>query len=81
MKKFLLSLTLIFFAATAFAAGPVDTSKAMKGLTKKDQKKEFVIATVVKVDGIAWFDRMRDGVKQFSKETGHDAWMMGPSQA
>ena len=81
MKKLFVALTLLFFAATAFAAGPVDTSKAMKGLSKKEVKKEFVIATVVKVDGIAWFDRMRDGVKQFSKETGHDAWMLGPSQA
>ena len=37
--------------------------------------------TVVKVDGIAWFDRMREGVKQFGDDTGHDTWMVGPSQA
>lgn len=81
MKKLFAGIMILAFAATAFAGGPVDTSKALKGIAKKDVKKEFVIATVVKVDGIAWFDRMRDGVKQFSKVTGHDTWMMGPSQA
>ena len=44
-------------------------------------EEEYSIATVVKVDGIAWFDRMRDGVKQFGEDTGNDTWMVGPSQA
>jgi simple sugar transport system substrate-binding protein len=35
----------------------------------------------VKVDGIAWFDRMRDGVKQFKADTRQDTWEVGPSQA
>src|SRR5690606_33632452 len=43
--------------------------------------KKYTIATVVKVDGIAWFDRMREGVEQFKEDTGHDVWMVGPSQA
>ncbi|NLL36797.1 MAG: autoinducer 2 ABC transporter substrate-binding protein [Fretibacterium sp.] len=41
----------------------------------------FRIATVVKVDGIAWFDRMRVGVDEYAKETGHDLWMVGPAKA
>lgn len=69
-------------AAPAFAAdGPVDTSHVRKDIDKAHTKKAYSIATVVKVDGIAWFDRMRDGVEQFGKETGHDTWMLGPSQA
>ncbi len=75
-------------AAAAWAAamparaanGPVDTSKLPAGLDARSSKK-FTIATVVKVDGIAWFDRMREGVGQFGKDLGHDAWMVGPSQA
>jgi simple sugar transport system substrate-binding protein len=39
------------------------------------------MVTVVKVDGIAWFDRMRAGVDQFGRDTGHDVRMIGPSQA
>ncbi len=77
----------IFLAAALVAGpalagdGPVDTSKVRKDILKDATGKEYSIATVVKVDGIAWFDRMRDGVKQFGSETGHDTWMVGPSQA
>lgn len=66
---------------TAWADSPaVDTSSVPKDITAKATKK-YSIATVVKVDGIAWFDRMRVGVKQFGGDTGHDTWMVGPSQA
>ena len=85
MKKLLSSLTvaLAIASAPAFAGpnGPVDTSKVRPDITAKAAGKKFTIATVVKVDGIAWFDRMRVGVGQFGKDTGHDTWMVGPSQA
>ena len=44
----------------------------------QDQKS---IATVVKIDGIQWFDRMRQGVEQFAADTGHNAFQVGPAQA
>src|SRR5690606_11832092 len=59
----------------------VDTSAINKDLIATKADKKYTIATVVKVDGIAWFDRMRDGIKQFETDTGHDVWMVGPSQA
>jgi simple sugar transport system substrate-binding protein len=69
-------------ASFAIAAnGVVDASKVRKDITASATKKKYTIATVVKVDGIAWFDRMRDGVKQFKSDNGHDTWMVGPSQA
>lgn len=43
--------------------------------------KKYKIATVVKVDGIAWFDRMRTGIKEYAAETGMDLWMLGPAKA
>ncbi len=67
--------------AYAHASGPLDTSKVRADLTTKASGKTYTIATVVKVDGIAWFDRMRDGVKQFKTDTGQDTWEVGPSQA
>jgi simple sugar transport system substrate-binding protein len=44
----------------------------------QDQKK---IATVVKIAGIQWFNRMEEGVKQYAADTGHDAFQVGPAQA
>ncbi|CBS89751.1 autoinducer 2 ABC transporter substrate-binding protein [Azospirillum lipoferum] len=83
MKKLLSSLIVAasLVAGPAMAADPVPTPDAVKTLKSDATKKKYSIATVVKVDGIAWFDRMRDGVKQFAGDTGHDTWMVGPSQA
>ena len=65
----------------AWAAGEaVDVSQVARGIDAKATKK-YSIATVVKVDGIAWFDRMRVGVKQFGADNKQDTWMVGPSQA
>lgn len=39
------------------------------------------IATVVKIAGIQWFNRMEEGVKQYAADTGNDAFEVGPAQA
>jgi simple sugar transport system substrate-binding protein len=44
-------------------------------------KRPYTIATIVKLDGIAWFARMREGVEKFGKETGHKCFLLGPAQA
>ncbi|ACM03828.1 MULTISPECIES: autoinducer 2 ABC transporter substrate-binding protein [Cereibacter] len=75
------ALALSVLAAPAVAQDIVDVSKVNKDLIATKDGKEYSIATVVKVDGIAWFDRMRDGITQFQNDTGHDVWMVGPSQA
>jgi simple sugar transport system substrate-binding protein len=41
----------------------------------------YTIATIVKLDGIAWFERMREGVQRFGRETGHKCFLLGPAQA
>lgn len=46
--------------------------------TAQDSKK---IATVVKIAGIQWFNRMEEGVKQYAADTGHEAFQVGPAQA
>src|SRR5690242_1621972 len=43
--------------------------------------KRYKIATVGKVEGIAWFDDMKKGVTRFAAETGQDAFMQSPAQA
>ena len=66
MKKlFPLVAALVLAGATFVSAagnGPVDVTKVRKDITVTATKKKYTIATVVKVDGIAWFDRMRVGV-------------------
>lgn len=81
MKTLLASLLTLLLVSTAWASGPIDTKDVIKGISTKEAGKKFAIATVVKVDGIAWFDRMREGVEQFKDDTGQDTWMVGPSQA
>jgi simple sugar transport system substrate-binding protein len=39
------------------------------------------IATVVKIAGIQWFNRMEEGVNQFAADTGANAFQVGPAQA
>lgn len=82
MKRLIAAMIFGLVAATAFAAGgPVDTSKVRRDITATAIGKKYKIATVVKVDGIAWFERMRAGVRQFGNETGHDTWLVGPSHS
>ncbi len=68
-------------AIPAGAASVLDTSKVSKDINVKPGGKKFSIVTVVSIDGVAWFDRMREGVKQFAADTGHDTWEVGPSKA
>lgn len=39
------------------------------------------IATVVKIAGIQWFNRMEEGVKQYAADTGANAFQVGPAEA
>ena len=39
------------------------------------------IATVVKIAGIQWFNRMEEGVNRYAEETGANAFQVGPAQA
>jgi simple sugar transport system substrate-binding protein len=39
------------------------------------------IATVVKLVGVAWFNRMEEGVLRYGADTGHDTFLLGPPQA
>ena len=36
--------------------------------------KQYTIVNVPKVAGIAWFDRMKQGVERFAADTGHNAY-------
>lgn len=48
----------------------------------KESASHYTIATIVKMkNGHAWFDRMEQGVKKFSADTGHHTFLIGPPHA
>jgi len=47
----------------------------------KTGTRQYTIATVVKVDGITWFERMRAGVDSFARQSGHECFQIGPPRA
>ena len=63
------TLTAAALATTALAAPAI----------AQDEPRD--IATVVKIAGIQWFDRMQEGVDQFATDTGMNAFQVGPAQA
>lgn len=42
---------------------------------------EHTIATVVKLSGVNWFQRMEEGVKHYAADSGNNAFQQGPSKA
>lgn len=57
-------------ASTALIGTPVAADEHAKS-----------IATVVKIAGIQWFNRMEEGVDKFAADTGMNAFQVGPAQA
>lgn len=70
MKKHVNLIAAALLASSTLAAG---TTVAMaEGKS---------IATVVKIAGIQWFNRMEEGVKKYAADTGNKAFQVGPAQA
>lgn len=74
MKKSLIMVLLVLVVTLGVFANGTDEKKGMG-------KDSYTIATVGKIDGISWFNRMREGVEKFGKDTGHDTFMISPAQA
>ena len=69
MKTKLLLAASAAVLTTAFFIAP--------GISQEPKK----IATVVKIAGIQWFNRMEEGVKKYATDTGTNAFQVGPAQA
>lgn len=61
--------------ATEAAGQPAATTEGGQAGQK------YTLATVVKITGINWFNRMEEGVKQFGEDTGNDTFQQGPTEA
>ena len=62
-------------------AGLLVTMNGCRPAAEQEASSGYTIATVVKVDGIDWFEQMRQGVKRFGRETGHHTFLVGPAKA
>lgn len=52
------------------------------GAQDEEEETEYTMATVVKLTGIAWFDRMEEGIEQFNEDFENvTAFQQGPAQA
>lgn len=86
-----LSALMLFTAACGGGGGgggsatpPPQSSSGGGGSTEASQPagdKKYKIATVVKLTGVGWFDRMEVGVKKFGEDTGHETFQQGPQKA
>ncbi|MEP4803730.1 MAG: substrate-binding domain-containing protein, partial [Hyphomicrobiales bacterium] len=70
MKKRVNLLAATLLASSALVAG--STGAMAEGKS---------IATVVKIAGIQWFNRMEEGVKKYATDTSNNAFQVGPAQA
>lgn len=83
MKR-ILALSVLFLVLAGLAG--CGDQKSGTGTTQQPAQsqpaaKKYKIATVVKLTGIDWFNRMEVGVKKFAKDTGNDAYLTGPAKA
>lgn len=65
--------------AGATAVGAVLAFGAAHAADPENAK--IAMPTVVKISGIQWFNRMDEGVKRFAKDTGVNAYQVGPPKA
>ena len=59
----------------------VEASQAGNAVRAQALGRRFTIATVVKADGIPWFDRMHAAIRQFGADTGHEVVIAPPPRA
>lgn len=62
-------------------AGAALASTALVGTQAAAESHSKSIATVVKIAGIQWFNRMEEGVNKFAADSGMNAFQVGPAQA
>jgi simple sugar transport system substrate-binding protein len=77
-----LSLLIVGMAAAQEATEEAAEEAALTSGPLMDVTNEYTIATVVKLTGIAWFDRMEEGIAQFGEDYPTvTAFQQGPAQA
>jgi simple sugar transport system substrate-binding protein len=71
----------IILLALVVAVGAALTASVSGAAGERAERSDTRIVTVVKVKGLAWFDRMRTGIKRFAARTGVDTSMTAAGDA
>ena len=64
-----------------YLSGAALVASALMAGSSFVQAADTSIATVVKIAGIQWFNRMEEGVNQYAKDKNVNAFQVGPAQA
>lgn len=86
MKKGLALILALVMALTLAACGggqaaPDESKEPVENSDGGAQKDPYTIAVVVKITGIAWYERMQVGIDKFNSDTGNDAYITGAATA
>ena len=76
-KRIIAALIALMLMVSVVAACAADDPAPVDDPAEVADDQVFRIATVVKLTGVAWFDRMEEGVNRFAADTGMDAWQTG----
>ena len=83
MKRILVAVLLLGLLLSACSpAAPAEKPVEEVQEVAEEAVEEYVMATVVKLTGVGWFDRMEEGVADFDAAYDYvEAFQQGPSQA
>ncbi|EWG10003.1 autoinducer 2 ABC transporter substrate-binding protein [Cytobacillus firmus] len=81
MKKASYSILSMLLILTLILAACGNNGEEQVTGEEKDGDGKYKIATVVKLTGVAWFDRLEEGIEKFGEDTGHETFMQGPQKA
>lgn len=81
MKKFLALILALVMTLSLVACGQNTEPQNTTESSGNDAKDPYTIAVVVKITGIAWYERMQVGIDKFNVDTGNDAYITGAATA
>src|SRR5688572_21461608 len=74
-------LLLALLPALLLACDDDDDPSAPESTATGEESSSLVFRTIVKIDGINWFNRLGEGVTRFAEETGVEVSVVGPAEA
>lgn len=81
MKKLVVIMLAVLMVASLFVFAACSAKPVAPAADKPAAAKTYELATVVKLIGIGWFDRMNEGLQAYAKESGNKSTMYGPPKA
>lgn len=81
MKRAIALILSLIMALSLVACGTPAAPDNANTSDSEENNDPYTIAVVVKITGIAWYERMQVGIDKFNADTGNDAYITGASTA